>query len=224
MFIFISKSYGLIPSWLRRLYRVSHYLWPGFDRKPMPKVRRFLQESKALAAVEFAIIGLPFLLMIAEIFQSALFVFDSAALDGATQAAARQILTGSVQNGSLTATQFRTNLLCPLLPAVMSCNNVIVNLQAFSAVAYPGGYDNYVNSTQTAIIMPPLNNSQTSFCPGNSDQYIYLQVFYAMPLLGTVWLPAMTTTFNGQTVALVSASAAFKNEPYQSTYTPPAGC
>jgi Flp pilus assembly protein TadG len=190
----------------------------------MAKVRNFVQESKAMAAVEFAIIGLPFLLMIAEIFQSALYVFDSAALDSATQAAARQILTGSVQNGNLTATQFQTNVLCPLLPAVMPCGNVIVNLQAFSAVAYPGGYDNYVNSTQTAIIMPPLNNSETSFCPGNSDQYIYLQVFYAMPLLGTVWLPAMTTTFQGQTVALVSASAAFKNEPYQSTYTPPAGC
>jgi Flp pilus assembly protein TadG len=78
----------------------------------MPKVRTFVQESKAMAAVEFAIIGLPFLLMIAEIFQSALFVFDSAALDSATQAAARQILTGSVQNGNLTATQFRTTSEC----------------------------------------------------------------------------------------------------------------
>ena len=55
----------------------------------MPTVRTFVQESKTMAAVEFAIIGLPFLLMISEIFQSALFVFDSAALDSATQAAAR---------------------------------------------------------------------------------------------------------------------------------------
>jgi hypothetical protein len=45
-----------------------------------------------------------------------------------------------------------------------------------------------------------------------------------MPMLGNVWLPAVTTTFQGQPVALVSAAAAFKNEPYTSPYTPPAGC
>jgi hypothetical protein len=62
------------------------------------------------------------------------------------------------------------------------------------------------------------------FCPGGSGQYVYLQVFYAMPLIDAVWLPAVTTAFQGQTVKLVSAAAAFKNEPYQSSYTPPAGC
>lgn len=45
-----------------------------------------------------------------------------------------------------------------------------------------------------------------------------------MPLIDAVWLPAVTTAFQGQTVKLVSAAAAFKNEPYQSSYTPPAGC
>jgi len=169
-------------------------------------------------------IGAPFLLMILEIFQSALFVYYSGMLNHAAQSTARQIMTGSVQNEGLTATQFKTNLLCPLLPATMSCSSVIVNLQTFSEAGYPGGFYAFVNSTQTGIIVPPLNDSQTSFCPGGSGQYVYLQVFYAMPLIGTVWLPAVTTTFQGQTVKLVSAAAAFKNEPYQSSYTPPAGC
>ena len=82
-------------------------------------------------AVELAIIGAPFLLMILEIFQSALFVYYSGILNHATESAARQILVGSVQNGSLTQTQLN-NLLCPLLPAAMSCGNVIVNLQTVS--------------------------------------------------------------------------------------------
>jgi Flp pilus assembly protein TadG len=190
----------------------------------MRNARGFLKERKAAVAVEFAMIGAPLLLMILEIFQSALFVYCSGMIDHATQAAARQIMTGSVQNGSLTAAQFRTNLLCPLLPATMPCSSVIVNLQTFSEAAYPSGFYSFVNSTQTAIVIPPLDNTQTSFCPGGSGQYVYLQVFYAMPLIGAVWLPAVTTTFQGQTVKLVSAAAAFKNEPYQSSYTPPAGC
>jgi Flp pilus assembly protein TadG len=79
--------------------------------------RGFLKERKAAVAVELAIIGAPFLLMILEIFQSALFVYYSGMLNHATESAARQILVGSVQNGSLTQTQFLNNLLCPLLPA-----------------------------------------------------------------------------------------------------------
>jgi len=172
-------------------------------------------------AVELPIIGAPFLLMILEIFQSALFVYYSGMLNHATESAARQILVGSVQNGSLTQTQFLNNLLCPLLPAAMSCGNVIVNLQTVSEAGYPGGFYAFVNRTQTAIIIPPLNNTQTSFCPGGSGDYVYLQVFYAMPLILPVWLPTVTTTFQGQTVKLVSAAAAFKNEPYQSSYS---GC
>jgi Flp pilus assembly protein TadG len=70
--------------------------------------RQFVNERKAVAAVEFAIIGAPLLLMIVEIFQSALFVYNTSRLDAATHAAARQIMTGSVQKGGLTAAQFRT--------------------------------------------------------------------------------------------------------------------
>jgi Flp pilus assembly protein TadG len=186
--------------------------------------REFFRKRSAVVAVEFAMIGAPFLLMILEIFQSALFVYCSGMLDHATQAAARRIMTGSVQNGSLTAAQFRTNLLCPQLPATMPCGNVIVNIRTFSEAASPGGFYSFVNAAQTAILVPPLDNNQTAFCPGGSGQYVYLQVFYAMPLIGAIWLPAVPATFDGKTVKLVSAAAAFKNEPYQSSYTSPAGC
>jgi hypothetical protein len=153
------------------------------------------------------------------VLQSALFVYFSGQLDHATQAAARQILTGTTQNASTNASDFRTKILCPLLPGVMSCNNVIVNLQAFNSASYPSGFNAYVNAAQTALIVPPLDNSKTSFCPGSPGQYVYLQVYYAMPLFGNVWLPVTTTVLNGQTVKLVGSSAAFRNEPYQATST-----
>jgi Flp pilus assembly protein TadG len=214
----IHKYCCYLLSWPRGLPRRSARRGSGAT-----KARRFLNERKATAAVEFAIIGAPLLLTIVEVFQSGLFVYNSASLGHATQAAARQIMTGSVQKGGLTAAQFRTNL-CSQLPAAMPCSSVVVNLQTFSEASFPGGFYSFVNGTQTAIIMPPLDNTKTSFCPGGSGEYVYLQVFYAMPLLGTVWLPAITTTFQGQTVALVSAAAAFKNEPYTAPYTPAAGC
>lgn len=222
---------SLILEYLRYIFsKASQVIRQGIEPghgsglAPPRNAREFIRARTAVVAVEFAMIGAPFLLMVLEIFQSALFVYYSAMLDQAAQAAARKIMTGSVQNGSLTAAQFRTNVLCPQLPATMPCGNVIVNIRTFSEAAYPGGFYSFVNAAQTAILMPPLDNNQTAFCPGGSGQYVYLQIFYAMPLVGAVWLPAVTTTFNGKTVKLVSAAAAFKNEPYQSSYTPPAGC
>jgi hypothetical protein len=63
----------------------------------------------------------------------------------------------------------------------MSCGNVIVNLQTVSEAGYPGGFYAFVNRTQTAIIIPPLNNTQTSFCPGGSGDYVYCQFFGFKP-------------------------------------------
>jgi len=183
-------------------------------------IRSFIRGRRGATAVEFALVAVPFLAMMFEILQNGMFVYFSGALDQAAIGAARQIMTGSVQNQSLTAAQFRTQVLCPLLPAAMSCNNIVVNLQTFSEGEYPAGFYSFVNSTQTGINLPPLNNAQTSFCPGGDGQYVYLQVFYAMPITTIGWLPVVTTTFNGSTVRLLSAAAAFKNEPYQATSNP----
>jgi Flp pilus assembly protein TadG len=125
-----------------------------------------------MAAVEFAIIGAPLLLMLVEIFQSALFVYNTSRLDAATHAAARQIITGSVQKGGQTAAQFLTNL-CSQLPVTIPCGSVIVNLQTFPQASFPGGFYSFVNNTQSAIIVPPLDNTKTSFCPGGSGEYVY---------------------------------------------------
>src|ERR1019366_9336208 len=67
-------------------------------------------------------------------------------------------------------------------PAAMACGNVVVNLQTFSEAAYPGGFNAFVNATQTAIIIPPLDNTKTSFCPGGSGEYVYF------PILSSAWV------------------------------------
>src|SRR5664279_2246596 len=133
---------SLIHKYLRYIFsKVTRVNLQGIDPcrgsgRALPRTARvFFRERSAVVAVEFAMIGAPFLLMILEIFQSALFVYCSGMLDHAARAAARKIMTGSVQNGSLTAAQFRTNLLCPQLPATMPCANVIVNIQTFSEAA-----------------------------------------------------------------------------------------
>jgi Flp pilus assembly protein TadG len=183
--------------------------------------KRLAGERSGVSAAEFALVVPAFLLLVVETLQLGLYFYISASLDHATSDAARQILTGAVGQAGLTATQFRTQVLCPALPGSMSCANIVTNVLDVPEATSPNGFYTYLNTTQTGIAPPSMNNALTSFCPGSTGSYVYIQVYYAMPVLSPIWMAAASVTWNGSTVHFVSASAAFKNEPFQSTGT---GC
>jgi len=199
----------------------------------MRAMRRLLGECSGIAAVEFVIllplfIGLSF--MIAQV---GLYFYFSTTLYYVTQKATRQILTGGVANQGLTAAQFRSQILCPLLPGSMSCSNIITNIQvvpAWSGDTSGGFYSltNKVNNssnplgyTMTGLTTPPMNNNLTSFCIGAAGSIIAAQVYYAMPVIGISEMLTNAATFNGQSVIFISATSVFKNEPFTTSYS---GC
>jgi Flp pilus assembly protein TadG len=163
-----------------------------------------------------------FLLLVVETMQIGVYFYTLASLDHATNFAARQVMTGAVSSGGLTAAQFRTQILCPLLPGSMSCSNIVTNIQNVPEAVSPAGFYTYVNANATAIISPTMDNNLTSFCPGNAGSYLYIQVYYAMPVISPIWYAVASVSWNGNTVHFVSAASAFKNEPFQSSSQP--GC
>jgi Flp pilus assembly protein TadG len=183
----------------------------------------FGRDRRGAAAVEFAMIGVLCIGLIVETMQAGLYFYTSASLERATGKAVRQIMTGSVSGQSLTAAQFRSTVLCPMLPAAMSCANIITNISTVSEDVAPNGFYSFVNATQSAVIPPTMDNTQTSFCAGTTSSVIYAQIYYAMPVISPVWRAIAATNWNGKSVAFVNSAAAFKNEPFQGT-TQPAGC
>jgi hypothetical protein len=126
-------------------------------------------------------------------------------------------LTGAVASGALSATQFRTNLICPKLTATnLPCSNLVVNIQTLSEATSPGGFYTLLNSTQTGLAQPPLDNTKTSYCIGGSGSYVFLQVLYAMPVFSPIWR-AFATSYNGTSSYVLQSTAAFRNEPFQAT-------
>lgn len=178
-------------------------------------------DASGISAIEFAGLLVFFMMIVGEILQLGLYFYTSASLNYATNKAVRQILIGAVANQNLTAAQFRTQILCPLLPGAMSCANVITNVQTVTEGTNPNGFYSFVNAAQTSLIVPSMNNNLTSFCIGTGGSYVIVQVFYAMPVLGLSWLLANATTWNGSSVYFVSANSAFRSEPFQTTYS---GC
>ncbi len=192
--------------------------------------RLFLRNDRGVAAVEFGLIAAPVIFTLLAAVEAGFDLYNRNMLDNATQEVARKIMTGAVQsmtinNQPINATQFRTNVVCPLLPSVFSCNNVIVNVETFTEAAYPGGFYNFVNSRQSSLTLPPLDNSETSYCIGATGAYVLLQILYPLPLVTNVLAPGTVITFNGRKVRLLFSNAAFKNEPFPAgSYVPPSGC
>ena len=206
---------------------------PSLAAFPIGAIRRLLGESAGIAAVEFAML---LSLAVASIFmiaQIGLYFYFSTTLYYVTQKATRQILIGAVANQGLTAAQFQTQILCPLLPGSMSCSNIITNIQvvpAWSGLTSGGFYSltNIVKNpstplgyTMTGLTTPPMDNNLTSFCIGSAGSIIAAQVYYAMPIIGIPDLLSNAATFNGQSVIFISATSVFKNEPFTTTYS---GC
>jgi Flp pilus assembly protein TadG len=201
-------------------------------------IGRFIGERSGIAAVEFAVLSGIFIVLILMIAQIGLYFYFSTTLYYVTQKATRNILTGSAANTQgLTAAQYRTNVLCPILATAsygsMSCNNVITNIQvvpAWNGNTSGGFYSltNIVNNTSsplgytmTGLTTPPMNNSQTSFCIGQPGSIVVAQVYYAMPVLGIATMLTNAATYNGSSVIFISATSVFKNEPFATNYT---GC
>ena len=102
---------------------------------------------------------------------------------------------------------------------------MIVNVQTFSENVYPSGYYSLLNTSQSGLAMPPLDNTKTTYCIGSSGAYVLLQVVYPLPLLTNVFMNLPMTTFNGTRSLLLMSNATFRNEPFPpGTYQSPNGC
>ena len=187
----------------------------------MRGVLAFIRDASGATAVEFGIVSLPLFLTILFLMSIGYISFIVQGLDLTAKKVARQVRIGAVQSMQLSQQQFLTQVVCPVLPPTVQCANVIVNLQN---VAYTNGnaynynsYNNFVNSSQTGLIIPPLSNSQTSYCPGQggtNPSYVYLQILYPVSYFLALFAPASATVYNGQKVFLVMSTATFLNEPF----------
>jgi hypothetical protein len=188
-------------------------------------------DRRGFAAVEFGLIALPFLLLIVAILEYSYGNFAQSRLDAVVQQAAREIMTGYVQNqqvggAPLTAAQFRSTILCPKLPAIMTCNDLYVDVQAFDAPS--GGaaplttpYANYVKADMSDLKAPALDNALNAYCIGGAKKYVVIRAVYPAPVLTTAAIFPNYTTYKGRKTRLVTSTATFKNEPFPAAY---AGC
>jgi Flp pilus assembly protein TadG len=168
-------------------------------------LRRFRRNRRGSAAVEFALVAPVFFALLFAIIETAIIFFAGQVLETITQNSARMVLTGQAQTAAYTQSQFH-DYVCSQIPALFNCNNLYVDVQS-----YPSGTFSSVSiSTQIDASKNFINNMQ--YNPGVAGQIVVVRLFYQWPLFVT-GLGYNISNLSGS-MRLLSATAAFVNEPY----------
>jgi Flp pilus assembly protein TadG len=173
-------------------------------------LRRFGRNRKGSAIVEFALVAPAFIALLFAIFESGIMFFASQILETVTQESARQIMTGQAQAAGYTATTFMTNVVCPQIPAVLTCANIGVDVESD-----PSQFSNI--SIATPVTSGSFDSTKLNFNMGASCSVVTVTLYYQWQVFVMGFVPNIGT-LNGNK-RLISATAAFRNEPYSGACT-----
>jgi Flp pilus assembly protein TadG len=164
-------------------------------------LKRFRRDRKGTVAVQFAMIAIPFFMMMFAIIETALIFFANQVLETATQDTARLIMTGQAQINGMSSTQFKTNL-CNRLSGLFTCAGVDVDVKAF---------DSFGSVSMSNPITGGVYVNPTGYQPGTAGQIVVVRTFYQWPLFVTGFGYNVANLNNNK--RLLVATAAFRNEP-----------
>jgi len=153
--------------------------------------RRLARDTRAAAAIEFAVVGSIFLLLVVMTIELGLVLFTQSVMDNALRDAARLIRTNQASSSSTFVSAVCKEVGTVLIPA---CST---NLQYY--VASANSFSSLTAQTST------LPNTYTA---GSSASDMLAQIAYKRPTL-IPW----TTQFLGNSDLLI-VTVAFQNEPY----------
>jgi Flp pilus assembly protein TadG len=173
-------------------------------------LRRFGRNRKGSAIVEFALVAPVFIALLFAIFESAIMFFASQILETVTQESARQIMTGQAQAAGYTATTFMTSVVCPQIPAVLTCANIGVDVESD-----PSQFANV--SIANPVTSGAFDSTKLNFNMGASCSVVTVTLYYQWQVFVMGFVPNIGT-LNGNK-RLISATAAFRNEPYSGACT-----
>ncbi|KQN93152.1 pilus assembly protein TadE [Sphingomonas sp. Leaf231] len=166
------------------------------------------RDQRGATIIEFALVALPFIVLILATIQTGFVFFAQQALETTAEQTARQLMTGSAQKTGMTQAQFKT-IACGNLPAFMSCAKMMVDVQSATKFA---------DVDTNALVLTYDQNSQVTntwqFAPGGPGSVVVMRLLYLLPVVGGPLGFDLATTTGGRRV-LVSTFV-FKSEPYAS--------
>lgn len=169
----------------------------------MPKLlKRFKKEQDGVTAIEFAMLGMPFFLIITSIIEVSLFFFAGQYLDHSVDQVARKIRVGELKNLK-TAAEFK-QVICNEASIMLKCNEIKVDLKVVAS------YDD-IGEDSPAPVAGVLDDTEYGFAQAGASQIVQLTVHYKWPVLTNFVAQHWADLDDG---ALMSSVAAFRTEAF----------
>lgn len=164
---------------------------------------RLLDDRRGAVAMEFAIVSIPFFLLLFAILEMALMFFVGQVLDTATVSASRLIRTGEAKAQSLLQSQFKQKICDGMINLVDCDTRLYVDVQSYSSF---GAY------APTSPLDKDGNITSTKYTNGNKSEIVVVRTFYAWPVMFNLLTRSTTRLASGD--QLLGAVVAFQTEPF----------
>lgn len=200
-----------ISEWAMRELPILGVFAPRWKKR----FEEFASDKRGLAAVEFAMIAVPFFFLIFGLLEVCVIFIMSSVLEHGASEAARSIRTGQFQQAGFDQAQFKSDI-CAELFGLLSCDSKLqLDVQTFSNFAGTGNPDPLDPDTGD------LATDTFGFIPGAQNDIVVVRVFYEWDLIIPVMSAPLANMSNNR--RLLQATIAFRNEPFgNSAATPPA--
>ena len=180
--------------------------------RPVRFARTFLGARGGQAAVEMALVAMPFFMLLFGIIELSLIFLVSSSLENATAQAARTIRTGSFQNGgSPTAAALKTSICNAFGWMQADCtSNLYLDVRTFA---------NFSSISAPQPVQNGTFNAAALTCnPGSPGDIVVVRAYYQWPLIAPLMSQALQSLSGG--ITLITSTATFRNEPYTANGAP----
>ena len=170
------------------------------NRARRPRARR-----DGSAAIEFAIVALPFFFVIFAILELGVIFLVDSVMETAVQQTSRLVRTGQAQEQGITGDDFRSRLCANMIVFEGDClARAIVDVRVIPQFNDPGPPNPVVNGE--------FDTSQLGYQAGDAGDLMLVRVWYEQPVFTPILSKALTPLDSGG--ALIVVTAAFRNEPF----------
>lgn len=172
----------------------------------MQPLSKLASHNRGAAAVEFALISVPFAALMVAILQTSLTFFTQQNLETAAEKSVRALMIGKMQSGGKTQQDFK-QMLCAELPDFMKCNNVMIDVRSANTFA------------EISTDLPKLTldkdgkvTNAWAYSPGGAGSINIVRVMYIWDVQSGPLGFDLSTMSSGK--RLLYATSVFKTEPY----------
>jgi Flp pilus assembly protein TadG len=175
---------------------------------PKPSfLARFMRNQSGSTAIEFAVLAIPFSLLVFAILESCIAFAGQQVLANAADEVARQLRTGQVKAAAITKVALE-KMICDKLEVLVAkgCPELVVDLR---------NYPTFADAAKVKVKLTSDKDIDTTgfaVTPGPSMSKNMLQVFYRWPVITDFMRASMSNLKDGKT--LQYATVTWQNEPF----------